>query len=272
MIVMYNKIENNRNFYYHYDEKIEANEGTVPKRHYHKLFEIYFITEGTCTYFIDNKVYQLEPGDLILIPDGVIHNTKYRNSIHSRMLINCSHRHIPASVRPLLPSMLYLYRNPDIFDEIYDIFKKIEYEYEHQDKLTDDILCCYTHTLFFLLARNLNTRVQVSGGNDYVEQAIEYIQKNFTSEISLSEIAKMCSVSAEHFSRVFKKETGFGFNKYITLLRLQKAEAMLRQSDEISVTKVASECGFQDSNYFSVKFKGFYGISPKQMQLKNKRA
>ena len=123
--------------------------------------------------------------------------------------------------------------------------------------------------MFFLLARNLNTRVQVSGGNDYVEQAIEYIQKNFTSEISLSEIAKMCSVSAEHFSRVFKKETGFGFNKYITLLRLQKAEAMLRQSDEISVTKVASECGFQDSNYFSVKFKNFYGISPKQMQMRN---
>lgn len=270
--MLYDKFENNKKFHYHYDERIESDGDGVPRRHYHNLFEIYFITKGNCTYFIDNKAYELEPGDLILIPDGVIHNTKYRNSGHSRMLINCSHRYIPAAVRPLLPSMLYLYRNPDIFDEIYDIFKKIEYEYEHPDSITDDILCCYMHTLFFLLARNLNTRVAVEKGNEYIEQAIEYMQKNLSAEISLTDMAAMSNVSPEHFSRMFKKETGFGFNKYLTLLRLQKAEAMLRQADSTSITKIACECGFSDSNYFSVKFKNFYGISPKQMQLKSKRA
>ncbi len=65
---------------------------------------------------------------------------------------------------------------------------------------------------------------------------------------------------------MFKKETGFGFCEYLNLLRLQKAEALLKQSDNLSISLIASECGFNDSNYFSVKFKEMYGISPKKVQ------
>ena len=40
-------------------------------RHYHNLFEIYYMKEGNCSYFIDNKVYEITSGDIVLIPDGV---------------------------------------------------------------------------------------------------------------------------------------------------------------------------------------------------------
>ena len=75
-------------------------------------------------------------------------------------------------------------------------------------------------------------------------------------------MAKRFSVSREHFSRRFKKETGFGFCDYVNLLRMKKAETLLKQMDNISVAKVAAQCGFSDSNYFSVKFKKMYNISP----------
>lgn len=262
----YDKFENDKTFYYNYDERAEPYDESILKQHYHNLFEIYFIKKGVCTYFIDNKVYRLEPGDLVLIPDGVIHNTKYPSGGHSRILINCSHRYIPASVREILPSMLYLYRNREIYDGICDIFEKIEYEYNHPDKFTDEALCCYTHSLFFLLVRNLNSRTSAQRGCEYIERAADYIRNNFSDEITLTKIAKMFNVSAEHFSRMFKKETGFGFNKYLTLVRLQKAESLLKSGKKISVTQIADACGFEDSNYFSAKFKKFYGISPKKLQ------
>lgn len=269
--MFYDKFYKTQTFYFHHDQILESQESNATNRHYHNLFEIYFITEGECTYFIDTKTYRLEPGDLILIPDGIIHNTKYRNCGHSRMLINCSYQYIPATVRPLLPSMLYLYRNPSIYRELYDIFKKIQCEYARPDSLTDDILRCYTHMLFFLLARNRDTCVPVGKGNEAIEKAVNYIQKNFSSELNLSDLSKLCGMSPEHFSRMFKQETGFGFSKYLSLLRLQKAELLLRGSDEMTITKIAGECGFGDSNYFSVKFKNFYGISPKQMQKQENR-
>jgi quercetin dioxygenase-like cupin family protein len=45
--------------------------------HYHGLYEIYFMLEGNCTYIIDDKVYNVQAGDIVIIPDGIIHHTKY---------------------------------------------------------------------------------------------------------------------------------------------------------------------------------------------------
>ena len=50
--------------------------------------------------------------------------------------------------------------------------------------------------------------------------------------------------------------------------KLQYAEQLLRSSEVQSITQVAESCGFEDSNYFSKKFKEIYGISPKKVQKK----
>ena len=105
----YDKIENDRRFLFHHDNVTVGSGKYTRKKHYHNLFEIYYFTGGECNYFIDNKSYQLIPGDIVLIPEGVIHNSEYGNTVHSRMLINCSHKFIPSSVRHLLPQMLHLY-------------------------------------------------------------------------------------------------------------------------------------------------------------------
>ena len=75
-------------------------------------------------------------------------------------------------------------------------------------------------------------------------------------------MARMRSVSPEHLSRTFKRETGFGFNEYLTLVRLQHAELMLRDRSAKSISDIAYSCGFNDSNYFSDRFKKAYGIPP----------
>lgn len=265
--MIYEKYEDNQFVFMH--EVVSDPDYYVMGKHYHNLFEIYFITSGTCVYFINNKTYHIEPGDIILVPEGVIHNTKYYTPKHTRFLINCSPQYIPSSVRPLLPQLLYLYRNPAIYDEIFDLFNKVRDEFSRKDSMRDEILRCYTHMLFFLMARNINTRILADSGCEYVEQAITYLQQHYSDDISLSKIADMCSVTPVHFSRIFKKETGFGFNNYLNLVRLQKAEIALAHNPKKSVTDIAAECGFHDSNYFSAKFKALYGVSPKQFQKKN---
>lgn len=224
--------------------------------------------EGNCTYIIDNKVYYVCAGDIVIIPDGIIHHTKYDDKNHSRILINCTSRYIPASVRSDLSSVNYLYRNPQVVNEARNIFEKIENEYKLKDSISDEIISCHTHTLFYLLARNADACLAVDSRNKLIEQSVAYIRENFSSDLTLSFIAEMFSVSPEHFSRMFKKETGIGFSKYLNSLRLQHAEQILRSAHVQNITKVAEICGFEDSNYFSKKFKEVYGISPKKVQKK----
>ena len=230
--------------------------------HYHDLYEIYFITEGSCDYFIDNRSYHLVPGDLVLIPEGIIHNTVYHNTGHSRMLINCARRYIPAAVQ----LKGYLYRNPAITGEIREIFETIRQEYTHPDRWSEDAIACRLKLLFYLLARHENACSFESECNETVTRAVAFLQQHFTEDVSLTDMARYTAVSPEHFSRLFKKETGFGFREYLNLLRLQKAEQLLKQFREATVAEIAAECGFADSNYFSVKFKKMYGISPKKLQ------
>lgn len=259
-----------REFFYDRDSDIERVGKHTMRKHCHNHFEIYFITKGTCCYFIENKIYHLQPGDIILIPEGVMHNTEYQNTTYSRKLISCSRYFIPGSVNPKLPELMHLYRNPNIIDEINAIFDKIEAEYASRDELSEDIFKCYTNMLFFLLARNPNLCIPQDDEKHYIDDTIEFLQSNYASDITLEKMAARYFVSAEHFSRVFKKKVGFNFKEYINLLRLQKAESMLRQMNAATITEVAESCGFNDSNYFSVQFKKLYGISPKRFQSSNR--
>ncbi len=266
----YIKFDPDDNFYFHHGVSKRVMETGASWPHYHSLYEIYFLLEGNCTYIIDNRVYNVQSGDIVIVPDGLIHHSRYENKSHSRILINCTSRYIPASIRSYIASGNYLYRNPCITDEAIKIFEKIENEYKLKDSLSEEITSCHIHSLFYLLIRNADSCLAVVSGNRVIEQAVAYIRENFASDISLSFIAEMFSVSPEHFSRMFKKETGLGFSKYLNSLRLQHAEQLLRTLEKPSITKIAESCGFEDSNYFSKKFKEMYGTAPKKVQRHTK--
>lgn len=249
-----------------YSRKVNNGE-IMMEPHYHNFFEIYYIEKGSCDYFIDNKAYHLEAGDLVFIPDGIIHNTLYRDNNESvRLLINCTGKYIPDAAKSVFSKKCYMYRNREIKDNLLLLLKKIGEEFASSDEFSDDAIKSYMRLFFFMMARNKNQISAEESQSGYIEQAIDHIQKNLAGEISLSDIASRFSVSCEHFSRQFKKETGFGFCEYVNLLRLKRAETLLKQQENMSVAQIAAECGFSDSNYFSVKFKKMYGISPKALQ------
>ena len=260
------KFDPDEYFYFHRGMSKRVAETGASWPHYHSLYEIYYMLEGNCTYIIDNKVYNVEAGDIVIIPGGIIHHTKYDDISHCRILINCCSQYIPSSVIKSISSGNYLYRNPFIIEEVKRILNTVEKEYIHNDSFSNEIISCHTHSLFYLLMRNTHTCLTVDEGNKVIEQAAAYIKENFASNITLSDLAKKFSVSPEHFSRMFKKETGLGFSKYLNSLRLQYAEQLLKSAENLNITKIAEICGFEDSNYFSKKFKEAYGLTPKQVQ------
>lgn len=252
---------------YYYSKVVDV-VGHESTRHVHDAFEIYYMKEGTCTYYIEDHSYKVLPGDVILIPGNTSHRTTYGGVAHTRLLVNCSYEYIPASVLERIGAIGHLYRNHKVISQLEEMFAKIEHEYSHADVLSQDVLKCFTAELLFVILRHKNEHENKTGGNDFVTTVQEYIQNNYMNEVKLAAIAEMLSVSQEHLSRVFKQETGIGFKDYLVRFRLQKAEDMLKHEPGRAVSEVAYACGFNDGNYFSYTFKKVYGISPTEVRRK----
>ena len=246
-------------FYY---SKTLQPKNTVGKQHYHNLFEIYYLEEGSCHYFIDNDTYEVRAGDVVLIPEGIIHKTVYLDTDAKRRLIYCSPIYIPPAANRYLSSIIYIYRHKRVSHEVLDIINDIEREYSSEDDFSENMILCLMHRLFLLLARNRDAEAPIRNGNSYTTATISYIKENYSEDISLAELAGRCVVTPEHLCRTFKHDTGFSIFEYISIIRLQQAQFLLRSDPSLSVSEVALRCGFNDSNYFSKCFKSALGISP----------
>lgn len=107
-------------------------------------------------------------------------------------------------------------------------------------------------------------------GNYLIDSTVKYMRENFTGDIKLSALARMRSVSPEHLSRTFKSCVGIGFSEYLTLLRLEHAKEMIKNEPNKTISEIAYECGFNDGNYFSYRFKKMYGVSPSKLRSNSK--
>ena len=258
-------IKNIDDFYFH---RIENKTCSNSTQHYHSGFEIYYMKEGKCHYFIDDNSYDIVSGDIVLVPENALHGTTYGTKPCSRMLINVQNNFVSKEILSHAATINHHYRNKNTLSQINDLFRLIEEEYTKGDSLSSEALKCYTEALFILMIRNQGEKVNHER-NTIVESAIKHIQENYTTNVRLTDVAKILSVSEEHLSRTFKKEVGFGFNEYVTLIRLQKAEHMLKNEPSRAITEVAYACGFNDSNYFSYKFKKAFGKTPSDVRDSN---
>lgn len=104
--------------------------------------------------------------------------------------------------------------------------------------------------------------------NRYIQNAIAYIEEHYTEPgISIGQIADALALSEGYLSRLFKSETEYSINTYITRLRI-RAAARLLDDVQNKVYEVAEKVGYIDITYFSTTFKKLTGVTPSQYQSK----
>ncbi len=95
-----------------------------------------------------------------------------------------------------------------------------------------------------------------------VGKTIDFLEKNYANEITLSFLAKRVQIPESTFARIFKKMTGCSPIDYLIKLRIEKAVEMMEQDSQLRVTDVSMATGFYNSNYFTRKFKSTMGMTP----------
>lgn len=97
-----------------------------------------------------------------------------------------------------------------------------------------------------------------------IEKALRIIEQNYSDKnLSLSSIAEQVSLSETYFSTLFKQELEQSFVKYLSGIRIERAKALLEQTDS-KIFDIAIQCGFSDEAYFSRVFKKITGIAPSE--------
>jgi len=94
-------------------------------------------------------------------------------------------------------------------------------------------------------------------------KAREYIDKNFSNEITLEDVAKEVNISPHYFSRLYKEETGENFIEYLTSVRINKAKELI-ETGGYSIKEICYMTGYGDPNYFSRIFKKVMGVTPSE--------
>ena len=92
-----------------------------------------------------------------------------------------------------------------------------------------------------------------------------YIDNNIDTNLSLQEICQLMALDYKYASNCFKKDTGLGFNKYLTMLKMEVAKKDLETTD-IPVQTIAENLGFNSAYYFARTFKSIFGISPTEFR------
>jgi len=98
-----------------------------------------------------------------------------------------------------------------------------------------------------------------------IEKVFEYMNQNFDKPVSLTEVAKIASMTDVSFSRFFKKRTGITFIDSLMEMRLGQASRLLIDTTQ-SVAEIAYHCGFNNISNFNRIFKKKKNCTPKEFR------
>lgn len=240
--------------------------------HVHDCCEIFLCLEGRSSFLIDNKVYDINNGDLFVINQFEAH--KVSVDVEGRFLRYIMHVH---------PIFVYSnsFGSADLADCFYGDGKiaKVSLDHNETESLTslfesmrktaeygDDLYKKLKATELLLEVNKYfkkykgNVSRDTEGGEKALRLAIEYINENFRSELSLEEIAKNSFVSAGQLCKLFNKYCDTTVSKYIISKRITEAKKLLVSGK--NVTETAYTCGFNNYAHFIKTFKSIVGVPP----------
>lgn len=105
--------------------------------------------------------------------------------------------------------------------------------------------------------------------NDMIEQVKAYIQKYYTSDISISQIAEHFGLTANYLSTLFHRKAGCKFIDYLTEVRMEAAKRLLIQNGTASVQDIALMVGYNSARHFSSLFQKQTGETPSAYRKSN---
>lgn len=110
-------------------------------------------------------------------------------------------------------------------------------------------------------------KVKTTAFSPKVNKVVQYIELNIKNELKLEQLATYVGLAPAYLSRVFNNELGTSLIQFITNMRMSKASDLLIRTSS-NIESIAKQVGFNQTSYFSKKFKQHYHLAPTQYRAK----
>lgn len=242
--------------------------------HAHDFLELYLFLDGSVTYYVEDQVYDLCPGDLLIIPPGKMHRPVIANehAAYERMVLwvnmDCLAQ-LDSAAKTLAASLAAVgengYRVPLRRDALVfevSLFTKLC----ALQAAGEDVFAASAVRIFLLTALESygTAEAEAQTETDIIPRVIRYITEHFSGPLTLDSIAAEFFISKSYLSRHFKAYTNATVYAYLTALRITHARRMLRAG--VPAVEAGRACGFSDYSTFYKAFKAETGLSPQQFK------
>jgi|GEM_PF-2338394 len=147
----------------------------------------------------------------------------------------------------------------------------MESEYIDISKEYNNDINIISSYLFKLIKKIAALNINIQKSKFDVSNIINFINNNYTDDISLENIAYDYKISTPHLSRLLKEALGMPFQQYINNQRVKKAKFILKNTSK-GIDEISNECGFNSRFTFIRMFKKLEGISPTQYRIMEKES
>lgn len=278
-------------------EAVRHHRFIMRSRHVHETIELHFILEGQRLMFVDRETYRLSPHSAIVVNHNLIHKTSTAPGFppdHHNFILQLDRSRFDALLNAA---------GLKGFDDFGDRFNGVASFDDSEWRLVLSVISEFkamctedknggtvsmedAHAFLYLQALELASifakarrrllhaeleanqkvvpeTVVKTGVHQKVHEVALYLQNHIHESVSLEELAQRFFMSRSYLTRSFRNVTGFSVVEYMTYIRIQKAQHLLRESDR-SITEIADLCGFGNITYFEKVFKTTTGHTPVQ--------
>lgn len=242
--------------------------------HWHMDYELVHVCEGTLPITIDNHHFQMQAGDVIIVPPGAIHGSQIPSGYYECVVFEATTLFSAASLNlTALQNFWETNGNQPIFLSATSTERPLAEQFFSCAKATGEsasILsaCGFLLALFGSVASGTN-RNNTSKRNsnqrqmDRIKHVIVYMKKNYQNPITLSELAEVAGLNREYLCRIFRQIIGKSPIQFLIEYRIERSKKYLL-SPSGNVTDAALSSGFSDLSYYIRKFTELNGVTPMQ--------
>lgn len=236
--------------------------------HTHNEFEIYINISGDVSFLVENNLYKLSRGDVIVARPGEYHHCVYRSDAPHKffwILFECEKN--KDTLDFLLGGFKQNYFSPkeELREELLDLC----YEMYNSVLSEEDKIYSFLRIFKILKISSETLDKPQSKMPQELQKIIAYIDGHICEEITVAGIAKALYISEGTLERRFKEYLDLTPLEYIRKKKLVLAAEMLREGK--SVLTAGSSVGYNDTSYFIELFKRYYGTTPYKYK-KSKKA
>ena len=239
--------------------------------HKHKgILELLYIADGEGRYIVGNRGYAVKAGDLVICNAETIHGeAPFQEHTIETYCIALSgydngHLSLGCAIDKARKPVIETEALADMVSSTMRFIYKLSLEDKKDMMLRRQLAVSVLMTAERLIAEHdrQNKFIFEQKNENIVRELTEYLDANYTENITLEKISDAMHISVSHISHLFKRETGLSPMQYVIHRRIGEAQSLLAET-ELPIKQIEEQLGFGSSCHLSAMFKKYVGLSPR---------